>query len=353
MRKLARVEGLQLFQLFTHANKVNRHRPLPRNGRQHTAFGRAVQFGDDEARQPQGFVEGLDLGEGILPRVAVNHQQHFVRGCGISLLDDAFDLFQLVHQVDLCGQPPGGIHQYHILVTGLACTHRIKTDGGRVTACLADDFHRVAVRPYRELFTRGGTKGVSGGQQNTGPMVCKVRRQLADGCGLARAIHAHHHDDGGFVFANHQRFLQRLQHLAQAGDQNVFQRHRVSDAAAQHLAAQVGQQKFGGGNTGVGHQQSAFQVLVQRFVDLRAREHARDAGCGFAQASFELVQPFLPFGRRGAGHGDVNRCDQRASDHGASSRWRRADRQWCGCFVQIPNGQGCGYCASGWHCSHW
>jgi len=48
--KLMGIEGLQIVQLLTHPNKVNRNSALTCNGAQHASFGGAVKFGHHQAR---------------------------------------------------------------------------------------------------------------------------------------------------------------------------------------------------------------------------------------------------------------------------------------------------------------
>jgi dihydroxy-acid dehydratase len=106
--KFLRVEGLQVFEFFANADEINLQRldglwvallSPQGNGGQYTAFGCAVEFGDDQTCQAQRFIKRLDLCQSVLPCVAIDHQQHFMRCGGVSLLDNPLDFFQLVHQV--------------------------------------------------------------------------------------------------------------------------------------------------------------------------------------------------------------------------------------------------------------
>src|SRR5450830_2006918 len=64
------LERLQVLDFFTDADKVHGHGAGAGNCRQHATLGRAVQLGDDEARQLQGIIESLDLRQRVLARVA-------------------------------------------------------------------------------------------------------------------------------------------------------------------------------------------------------------------------------------------------------------------------------------------
>jgi hypothetical protein len=66
----------------------------------------------------------------------------------------------------------------------------------------------------------------------------------------------------GRVLADDQGFFQWLEQLGKRGYQHVFQGDRVRDAGVMHLAAQLLNQKLGGRDTGVRHQQGVFQVFV-------------------------------------------------------------------------------------------
>ena len=52
----------------------------------------------------------------------------------------------------------------------------------------------AAFGPDVELFGGGGAEGVAGRQHDLAAFARQAQRQLADGGGLARAVHAHHHD---------------------------------------------------------------------------------------------------------------------------------------------------------------
>ena len=257
----------------------------------------------------------------------------------VCLLHHALDFFQLFHQVQLRRQAACGVDQHHVFAARLARAYGIKTHSGRVAAFLADDLHSVAVGPHRELLARCRAKGVGSGQQHAGALLRQMPRELANRRGFARAIDAHHHDDGRLVLAYHQRLFQRRQQLGQAGDQAVFQRHRVRDAVVFDLAAQLGDQILGGGHARVSHQQRALKVFKQSLVDLRAAKHARDAGRSFAQARLEFVQPFLPLRRYGGQRGNVDGRDQLAANHRAARGRVCGATSRTGCWIRSVPGR--------------
>ena len=100
------------------------------NSGQHTAFGRAIELGDDQTGELQCLVKGFDLRQRILSGVAVDDQKDFMRRRADALTaglgDGAFDFFELFHQVQLRGQTAGGVHQHHIFAAGLTGTDRVE-----------------------------------------------------------------------------------------------------------------------------------------------------------------------------------------------------------------------------------
>ena len=87
--KFTGIECLQVFKLLAYANKINRNGPFARYGAQYATLGGAVELGDDQAGDVDRLVERLDLRQGVLPEVGVEHQQRFVRPGRVGLLDDA------------------------------------------------------------------------------------------------------------------------------------------------------------------------------------------------------------------------------------------------------------------------
>ena len=90
-------------------------RPILRRQRHQNAAARgAVKLGHHQAGDAGGLQERLDLRQRVLADGGVEHQQHRMRRLGIDLLHDANDLLQLVHQLGLVLQPPGGVDQQHV-----------------------------------------------------------------------------------------------------------------------------------------------------------------------------------------------------------------------------------------------
>ena len=78
----------------------------------------------------------LGLADGVLAGGGVEDEQHFVRGAGHALLDDAADLGQLAHQVVLGVQAAGGVDDQDVDVARDGGIAGVEGDGGGVAALL-------------------------------------------------------------------------------------------------------------------------------------------------------------------------------------------------------------------------
>ena len=80
-----------------------------------------------------------------------------------------------------------------------AARDRVERHRARVRPLLrADQLAAGALRPFGELLDGGGAEGVAGGQQHRlAQLLLEVPGELADGRGLAGAVHADHEDHGG------------------------------------------------------------------------------------------------------------------------------------------------------------
>src|SRR5204863_10488 len=78
---------------FADAHESERQRTLrsrQRDGAYDTALCSAVELGENQSREAERVVEGLDLFEGVLARVGVEHEPYLVRRAGFCLGDDSF-----------------------------------------------------------------------------------------------------------------------------------------------------------------------------------------------------------------------------------------------------------------------
>src|SRR6478752_8879836 len=94
-------ERREIVDAFTDADEMHRQFEFLRQRDQDAAARGAVEFGHHQPRDASGTMKCLDLRQRILSHRGVEHQQHRMRRRGVDLLDDANDLFQLVHQFGL------------------------------------------------------------------------------------------------------------------------------------------------------------------------------------------------------------------------------------------------------------
>src|SRR6185437_16942382 len=105
------VEWLEVVRLFAEADEFDGEAEFFLDGDDHAAFAGAVEFGDDEAGEWDGFVEFARLVEGVHAGGGVEHEQDFVRRAGELLADDAMKFLQFLHQVVLGVQTAGGVDE--------------------------------------------------------------------------------------------------------------------------------------------------------------------------------------------------------------------------------------------------
>src|SRR4029078_5385975 len=74
--ELDRHERAQIVDALAHADEKHGHRALLGDGADRAPLRRAVALGDDQAGELERFVECLHLGEGVLPRIGVQDQEH-------------------------------------------------------------------------------------------------------------------------------------------------------------------------------------------------------------------------------------------------------------------------------------
>ena len=137
------------------------------------------------------------LRQRVLPDGRVEHEQHGVRRARVDLLHHAHDLFELGHQLGLVLQAPGGVDDQH--VGAVAPCAAVSASNARLAASepcsRGDDRSRRCAAPDLQLLDRGGAERVAGGEHHLAALGAEARRELADGGGLARAVHADHEDD--------------------------------------------------------------------------------------------------------------------------------------------------------------
>ena len=155
--KLGGVKGLEVVDALAYAGVLHGHAQLLGDGDGNAALGGAVQLGKDDAGDTSGLLKLLGLDEAVLAGGGVQHQQSLPGTVGQFPVNDAGDLVELVHQVLLVVQPPGGVHQHRVHPSGLGRAHGIVHHGGGVRPLvLLDDLHTGALGPDGQLLGGGG-----------------------------------------------------------------------------------------------------------------------------------------------------------------------------------------------------
>ncbi len=78
--------------------------------------------------------EGLRLAQAVLAGRRVDHDQRLVRRALEALAGDAVDLRQLLHQVAVSVQAPGGVDDDHVGASRLGRRERVENDSARIAA---------------------------------------------------------------------------------------------------------------------------------------------------------------------------------------------------------------------------
>ena len=116
---------------------------------------------------PGALAEHLDLRKRVLAGGRVEDEQDVVRRFGVEAAEHAADLGQLVHQMRLVLEPPGGVDDQRVDAGRGRLLDPVEDDPGGVAAFLAGDHRRAdAVAPDLQLLDRRGAERVAGGEQD-------------------------------------------------------------------------------------------------------------------------------------------------------------------------------------------
>ena len=115
-----------------------------------------------------------------------------------SRLNDAVDLCQFLHQILLIMQTSCGVADQHITASCLCRINGVIDHRCRVRAFgVLDDIHAGTLCPDLQLVNGSRTERICRSDQHLFALAFQLMAQLADGGGLACAVDADHHDDGG------------------------------------------------------------------------------------------------------------------------------------------------------------
>ena len=271
------------------------------------ALGGAVELGEDDPGDVDRLGEQARLLQAVLAGRGVDREQHLVRRAGDALGDHAVDLAQLLHQVALGVQAPGGVDDDHVAAARLGRRHGVEGDRRRVAARLRrDEVGAGPLRPRLELLARGGPEGVAGADHARAAGLAQVPGDLADRGRLAGAVHPAHEQHRG---------MRRDVDAGVGG-----RRHQLGDDLLQPRAQLVGGRepaRVGVGlepldhghrrrHAAVGQEQRLFEPLPNRLVgrvehDARELLGHRPAAARQVLAQTREQAPARPVGLVGGG----------------------------------------------------
>ena len=167
-------------------------------------------------------------------------------------------------------QPAGGVGEHHIASARTRRRQSIEYHRSRVSARkLRGEVRAGAFRPHLQLLDGRRAKGVTRGEQHRTAVLGTAPRQLADGGGLARAIHADHQDhEWAMRGVDAQRRGDGLEDLHDTLAQSVTQRASVGELLASHARAQLRQDPLGGLDADVRSDEARLELFQDRGIDL-------------------------------------------------------------------------------------
>ena len=173
-----RVERVQRIGLFTHPQKLDRPLGDRAHGKRCTAAGIRVDLGEYDARQRQGFAEGLSGVGRVLTGHGVDHKQ------GLDGIHGLMQRFDLGHHFLIDRQTTGGIHEQDIrkchfgvcnrplhnvdgLLFGMAgfeprahlCRQRLQLGDRRRTIDVSTDDRHFFLLPLNQVTRQLGHRG--------------------------------------------------------------------------------------------------------------------------------------------------------------------------------------------------
>ena len=217
----------------------------------------------------------------------------------VQLLHHPHHLLELLHQVALVLQAASGIGDQHVSPAGAGSLDGVINDGSGVgTGVLGNHRNVVALTPHLQLLDGGSTEGIASGQHHALALGLELLGQLADGGGLADAVHADHQDDVRLLAGvDHQGLLDLGQHLAHILFEQTVERLGVLELLAVRVLYQPLDDAGGGVDAKIGGQQLGLQLFEQIVIDLLAAEQAEETGTdilpGTHQAALEAGKEAL------------------------------------------------------------
>ena len=157
----------QVVHLFADTDEANRNLQIFCDRRDHSAFGGAVELGQNQTGHPRAFREFARLRQAVLTGRGIHDQQHFVRRAGNFAFGDARHLFQFGHQVVFRVQPAGGIDDDVVDLSRLCRLKRIEKNGGRIGVRLLFDDRHIARAAQISSCSMAAARNVSAAHSMT------------------------------------------------------------------------------------------------------------------------------------------------------------------------------------------
>ena len=130
--KLSAIEGEEILFLFAAADEEKGEFKGAVDGECHSAAGRAIQLGQDQAGERGCLVEGESLFESILTGSGVQHQQRFMWCTGKSFVAGFSYLGELAHQLLFILQAAGGVDEDKVAAARFGGADGVEGDGGGI-----------------------------------------------------------------------------------------------------------------------------------------------------------------------------------------------------------------------------
>ena len=264
------------------------------------ALGGAVELGEHHARHVDGLGELAGLREPVLTGRRVDDEQHLLERSGRAV-DDAAELLQLLHQVDLRVQPAGGVDEHEVGVAALRRAHRVEHDRARDPR--PPDPARGRRRPARPTCascSAAAARNVSAAASTTvRPSPVSRCASLAIVVVLPTPLTPDEHPDVRLA----RRDTRASRSPTSSTDASSGAQHRRDavdrrDLLGGHARLHVVEDPGRGRHADVGEDQRLLELVPGVVVDAAAAaqrpEGARERGAGLAEA---VAEPGLdPFG---------------------------------------------------------
>jgi hypothetical protein len=198
VNELNGVEGLESVGGFAEADEAGGDAQFLLNRNDDAAFAAAVEFGDDDASDGDGFVEFAGLLESVGAGGGIDDEENLVRGGGVFASHHTMDLLEFLHEVVLVMEASGGVADEKLGLQTLGLFIGIEANGGRVAVLRAfDEGDLEAFGPNLELLDGSGAEGVCGSENDAVALVVEEVGEFGGGGGFAGAIDADHEEDFG------------------------------------------------------------------------------------------------------------------------------------------------------------